>query len=243
MKMSDGVLFGAPARLFPACRGADEREDRRRARSLATRQAIMDAGEALALEHGMAGLRTKDLVERSGVSERTVFNHFPTLEAIALSRIEEYLVPLLAATHVPPGLPLEELPGAVQAALRENLDTARAREGLIGFLRLAAAMAATDGELLARQVVVSLVSIADRMGTELFQEYPGLSGDQQIRLRMYLTHLAFALAFGLARTAYDHEVGDAEHLEAMLENIPALDELIDGVHWAFDQVDGGRPSL
>ncbi len=57
------------------------------------------------LENGLAGLRTKDLVRRAGVSERTVFNHFDSIEDTALTRIEEYLTPPVLRPGRPRGHP------------------------------------------------------------------------------------------------------------------------------------------
>lgn len=51
-----------------------------------TRQMLSDTATALLLERGFDGFRVADVAEACGVSEKTVYNYFPTKEALILDR-------------------------------------------------------------------------------------------------------------------------------------------------------------
>lgn len=65
--------------------------DRREALKFHNRQAILDAAAALAEEHGLGGFTVNDLAERAGVSRRTIFNHFASVEDAVHARVSELL--------------------------------------------------------------------------------------------------------------------------------------------------------
>ncbi|WP_144790574.1 TetR/AcrR family transcriptional regulator [Kocuria palustris] len=54
--------------------------DKREATKWRNRRAIIDAAAELASEHGADGVTVKALAERAGVSRRTIFNHFTTVD-------------------------------------------------------------------------------------------------------------------------------------------------------------------
>lgn len=65
--------------------------DKRSARKAENRIAIMDAAEKLVLAGGLKALTADALAKESGVSRRTIFNHFSSVEAAAVERLNEYL--------------------------------------------------------------------------------------------------------------------------------------------------------
>jgi len=65
--------------------------DKRSARKAENRIAIMDAAEKLVLAGGLKALTADTLAKESGVSRRTIFNHFSSVEAAAVERLNEYL--------------------------------------------------------------------------------------------------------------------------------------------------------
>src|SRR3954452_7384169 len=91
-------------------RRADEGGLRER-KKRAMRQQLSDAALAMFLERGFESVRVADVAEACGVSEKTVFNYFPTKEALLLDRLETIVTTLRA------GLADPELP-PVEAALR-----------------------------------------------------------------------------------------------------------------------------
>ncbi|WP_433296236.1 TetR family transcriptional regulator [Actinoplanes sp. CA-030573] len=75
------------------------------------RRRLSDTAARLFLRHGFDAFRVADVAEACGVSEKTVFNYFPTKESLVLDQLETTMSALragLADSSVPP----------VRAALR-----------------------------------------------------------------------------------------------------------------------------
>lgn len=229
--------------MIGACTHSGRTQDGRGTRRTATRRDILAAAEELVLENGLAGLRTKDLVRRAGVSERTVFNHFDSIEDTALTHIEEYLTPLFSGLDVPADTPVAELPTAVRDRVLIRLATPAGLECLTGFVHLAAALAPDSGEILTRHVVLTLTSMGSLASSEVEAEHPQLSLEQQMRLRLYLTNLALALGLGLARPALHRLPRETLTPLEIKDRIPPAEELVPHIEWAFQQVDAGLPQL
>lgn len=62
-----------------------------------TRQAIVEASERLFAERGFEATTIEDIAAAAQVTKKTVFNHFPTKEDLALDRSDDYLHELLTA--------------------------------------------------------------------------------------------------------------------------------------------------
>jgi AcrR family transcriptional regulator len=83
---------------------------RERKKRLMRRQ-LSDTATRMFVERGFAAVRVSEVAEACGVSEKTVFNYFPTKESLVLDRLETTMADVrtgLADTGVPP----------VEAALR-----------------------------------------------------------------------------------------------------------------------------
>lgn len=101
--------------------------DRREALKHFNRRAILDAAEALVEERGVGGFTVNDLAERAGVSRRTIFNHFASVEDAVHTRFSELLGSIVddfvaAAAAAPPtgtpsiGTVFEQLVAAIDTA-------------------------------------------------------------------------------------------------------------------------------
>jgi AcrR family transcriptional regulator len=69
------------------------------------RQRLSDTATRMFLDRGFDAVRVAEVAEACGVSEKTVFNYFPTKEALVLDRLEATMASLrtgLAAPAVPP---------------------------------------------------------------------------------------------------------------------------------------------
>jgi len=89
----------------PPTEGLRERKKRR------LRDQLSDTATRMFVEKGFAAVRVKEVADACDVSEATVFNYFPTKEALVLDRLEDTMTALrgaLAATDV----------GPIEAALR-----------------------------------------------------------------------------------------------------------------------------
>lgn len=102
-----------------------ESDDRRRQVKSANRRAILDAAAALAEERGLGHFTVKDLADRAGVSRRTIFNHFASVDDAVYARLSELLGVLvddfveIADATPPPAAPST---GAVFEQLADVID-------------------------------------------------------------------------------------------------------------------------
>jgi len=83
------------------------------------RQQLSDTATQMFLERGFDAVRVADVAEACGVSEKTVFNYFPTKESLILDRLEATMGSLRSGLAEPGISP-------VQAALRILDDELRA---------------------------------------------------------------------------------------------------------------------
>src|SRR5690242_14472182 len=70
------------------------------------------------MERGFDAVRIAEIADACGVSEKTVFNYFPTKEALLLDRLDETATALHAALQAPQAVPLD----AALAVLDDELD-------------------------------------------------------------------------------------------------------------------------
>jgi len=98
-----------------------------------TRRDIADAAMRLFIQRGFARVTVSDVAHEAGVSEKTVFNYFPTKEDLFFDEVDEREAALVAAIR-------DRRPGeSVPAALRrhQNVDCGRmCTEGFAAFARL-----------------------------------------------------------------------------------------------------------
>ena len=90
---------------------APEAEGLRERKKRLMRQQLSDTATQMLLERGFDAVRVSEVAEACGVSEKTVFNYFPTKESLVLDRLDATMASMrtgLAEPGVPP----------VEAALR-----------------------------------------------------------------------------------------------------------------------------
>src|SRR5436189_2517004 len=115
-----------------------------------TRQAIADAAMRLFVERGFDHVTVAEVAEAVGVSDKTVFNYFPTKEDLFFDEVDEREAALLAAIR-------DRKPGeSIPAALRRHEVTDCGRmcsAGFAAFARLieeSSALRAKELEVMAR---------------------------------------------------------------------------------------------
>jgi AcrR family transcriptional regulator len=92
---------GTTSPQAPAGPGEGLRERKKRL----MRQQLSDTATAMFLDRGFDGVRVAEVADACGVSEKTVFNYFPTKESLVLDRLEATVESLrsgLADPAVPP---------------------------------------------------------------------------------------------------------------------------------------------
>jgi AcrR family transcriptional regulator len=92
---------GSPAADEPGAESLRERKKR------LMRQQLSDTATRLFLERGFDEVRVAEVAAACGVSEKTVFNYFPTKESLILDRFESTLASLRAGL-AEPGVPVVE---------------------------------------------------------------------------------------------------------------------------------------
>ncbi|QRZ61939.1 TetR/AcrR family transcriptional regulator [Rothia sp. ZJ932] len=214
--------------------------DKRRARSAASRKAILDAAESIVRAKGIDAFTTKTLVAKSGLSERTIFNHFDNLDQILVTRISEYLAPLASPdTNTPyPVLPPEsvrELPDLIEATFIEALETPRVQKALDQFFSLALAVATRSEDLLAEQMLKTLATVAQQNINTTHERHPHLSLEQRFDVALYVNNLTYSLVIGFSK--------GVEVLGHQGITNPTTSQLLPYFKWAIEQVSAGKPSL
>jgi AcrR family transcriptional regulator len=98
-----------------------------------TRQLISDAATAMFATRGFDNVKVSEVADRVGVSEKTIYNYFPTKESMVLDTADE-MVERLAVALRERG-PNESLTEAVVRAVREDMRRfEQAPDELIGFV-------------------------------------------------------------------------------------------------------------
>ncbi|WP_349239749.1 TetR family transcriptional regulator [Patulibacter sp. SYSU D01012] len=85
-----------------------------------TRQAISDTATWLFCERGFDAVRVSEVAEEAGVSEKTVFNYFPTKESLVFDREEEVLAGMRRALLARPAdvSPIQAMLGFIEEECR-----------------------------------------------------------------------------------------------------------------------------
>jgi AcrR family transcriptional regulator len=96
---------------YPPGTGAPQAEGLRERKKRLMRRQLSDTATQMFLERGFDAVRVTDVAEACGVSEKTVFNYFPTKESLILDRLEATMASLRTGLAEPGVSP-------VHAALR-----------------------------------------------------------------------------------------------------------------------------
>ena len=94
------------------------------------RQHLADTAMRMFLERGFDAVRVAEVAEACGVSEKTVFNYFPTKEALVLDRLEETMTALRAGLADPAVPPLAAALRILAAELDRTLKALEAQNDL-----------------------------------------------------------------------------------------------------------------
>ncbi|MEU5260657.1 TetR family transcriptional regulator [Amycolatopsis sp. NPDC021455] len=215
----------------PAVEGLRERKKR------AMRRQLSDTAARMFLERGFDAVRVADVGEACGVSEKTVFNYFPSKEALLLDRLETTADAL--RTHLPdPALPpvsamltiLDHERDGLATALATDADADRALAQYRKFgdlIRNTPSLRAYQSDIADRFVDIAAEALATRGGLRPDDPEPQLAaatllGLWRVQFRALRTHVRPGHPLPDAIEAVSRDVRRAARLaEAGLATFPA----------------------
>jgi AcrR family transcriptional regulator len=178
----------------------------------ATRRAILDALAHVVVESTAFGFSVQEVADRAGVSHRTVYNHFPTREAL-VDGLADHVEDVLSQDGTPPdcdpGFGLPQFPQAtadLYRVLARREVHARAYVILMVASRLPAKVARNrlrriegvierDAKLppglTARQVGAAFRMFVSSLGWHALTEHHGLTSDEAAEVARWATQTLF----------------------------------------------------
>ncbi len=221
--MPRAVDWGAPGRAGAGGEGLRERKKRQ------LRQRLSDTATAMFLERGFDAVRVVEVAAACEVSEKTVYNYFPTKESLVLDRWETTRGALRTALADPGQRPVDavlriladEL-GALTGWLGEQPDRAAAAASVRRFGELIAstpALRAYQASMLDDLTATAAQALADRAGLGPDEPEPqiaaiALLGLWSVHFRALEKHLANTDVLAELRQAVTAEVERAARLIA-----------------------------
>ncbi len=134
------------------------------------RDQLSDTATRIFMQRGFDGLRVAEVAQECGVSEKTVFNYFPTKEALLLDRLETTMTALrtgLADPAVPPVTAAlhildSELDGMTAAGDRDPVGWAEGHRRFGDLIDAAPSLRAYRNDMMDRFVAVAAEMLAGR---------------------------------------------------------------------------------
>jgi AcrR family transcriptional regulator len=191
------------------------------------RQQLSDTATEMFLERGFDAVRVAEIAEACGVSEKTVFNYFPTKESLILDRLESTMASLRTGLAEPGVRPVEaalrildrEL-GAMTSWLATQDDPVKAGAAIRRFgalIRATPSLRAYQSDMMDQFVAVAAAVLAQRAGTSADDPEPQIAASALLGLwRVQFQSLSKNLD-GASTPAQVHEAVTADvHQAAQL---------------------------
>ncbi|MER7244924.1 TetR/AcrR family transcriptional regulator [Kribbella sp. NPDC000426] len=206
-------------------------EGLRERKKRAMRQQLSDTAAEMFLEQGYDAVRVADVAEACGVSEKTVFNYFPSKEALVLDRLEptaDALRTHLADPALPPVAAMLKVLDDELQGISVSLTTAKAVTRYRRFgdlIHETPSLRAYQSDVAERFADVAAEVLASRFGLEPGDPEPqvaaaALLGLWKIQFRVLRTHLHPGMPIQDAINAAAGEVQRAARLiDAGLETL------------------------
>lgn len=165
--------------------GVPEAEGLRERKKRLMRQQLSDTATNMFMERGFDAVRVTEIAEACGVSEKTVFNYFPTKESLILDRLESTMASLrvdLAEPGVPPVEAalriLDDELGAMTSWLAAQDDPAWAAAAIRRFgtlIRATPSLRAHQSDMMDQFVAVAAAILAERAGMSADDPQPQIA--------------------------------------------------------------------
>jgi AcrR family transcriptional regulator len=128
------------------------------------RQQLSDTATRMFLERGFDGVRVAEVARACGVSEKTVFNYFPTKEALLLDRLEGTTEALRGGLADPAVTPVEAALRLLDAELDGLTENPEGYRRFGELLEAAPSLRAYRNDMMDRFVAVAAEVLAARSG-------------------------------------------------------------------------------
>ncbi len=165
--------------------GVPEAEGLRERKKRLMRQQLSDTATLMFMERGFDAVRVAEIADACGVSEKTVFNYFPTKEALILDRLESTMASLRVGLAEPGISPVEaalrilddEL-GAMTSWLARQDDPVQAGASIRRFgtlIRATPSLRAHQSDMMDQFVAVAAAILAERAGMSAHDPEPQIA--------------------------------------------------------------------
>jgi AcrR family transcriptional regulator len=172
-----------PAQSLPAEEPPAEGLRERKKRLM--RQQLSDTATRMFMEHGFDAVRVADVAEACGVSEKTVFNYFPSKESLVLDRLEATVASLRIGLADPDRRPVEAALAILDRELRGitgwlagQRDPSRAAGTIRRFgdlIRATPSLRAYQADMVDRSVAVATQILAERAAMSTGEPEPQIA--------------------------------------------------------------------
>jgi AcrR family transcriptional regulator len=228
----------------PGAEDAQIIEGLRERKKRLTRQLITDTATAMFLEHGFDEVKVADIAVAAGVSEKTVYNYFPSKESLLLDREEEMAQAIRAALG-PGATTSSPIDGALEV-LNRDLDEMRhwwhrdrtGPDGLLLFRRFmdlfesTASLRAAQREMMEHLVRVAAEAMAERAHVSPEDPEPQIAAHAILGL--------WTVQWMAIRRHADSGLSSDDVLDQAAADVRRAARLIDSGLWAFGAMVQGR---
>lgn len=193
------------------------------------REQLSDVAARMFLERGFDGVRVAEVAEACGVSEKTVFNYFPTKEALLFDRLEATADALRTSLADPALAPvdgmlqvLERERSGVLAALTAAPDPGQAVGRYLRFgdlIRGTPSLRAHQSEVVNQFAELAAQVLAARTGTDATDPEPKIAATALLGL--------WRLQFDALRTHLGSDLPAADAVAATREDVRRAARLIE----------------
>jgi AcrR family transcriptional regulator len=183
-----------------------------------TREVIADAAMGLFVERGFDHVTVADVAEAAGVSEKTVFNYFPTKEDLFFDEVDEREAALVAA--IENRQPGESVPTALRRAQAANCGR-WCSPGFAHFARLieeSPALQAKELEVMARLERTLAKTLEQELGLDQLEANVAATLLIGVHWTFFVTARQRALAGRHGRAAEKRLRADLDRAFALLEH-------------------------
>ena len=221
--------------------GAARLEGLRERKKRQMRQLISDTATGMFLQRGFDDVRVTEVAEACGVSEKTVYNYFPTKESLLLDREEDMVLAIRAALG-PGGPPRSPIQAALELLRRELEEMRPEWDGyaqrqpvyrqFVELVEETPSLRAAQGDMWDRLVQVTAEALADRAGVSPYDPEPQIAAAAILGL----WRIQYRALWACAQPGRNFD----EIYEEVTSEVTRAARLLDSGLWAFEVMVQGR---